>query len=102
MKKVLVALSILMAFLINTQASFATCPLNQNTYSRKHIHHTSHFKRKHHMRKSYYKKVCPSSRTTGAACPVTNPRPYVQPCGCPCGAAAPCPCQTPSYNDCCD
>lgn len=115
MKKSLVALSILMALVINTQTTFAAC----------HCHHSKYMMKKHHhhalpMRESFVHRGCPLTdpcpcRKTiapcpcGAACPISCPCAAPCPCQpacdpCPCQPACPCPTgfAAPTCNDCCD
>lgn len=124
MKKMVIALGILMAFVVNTQITFAACPYHKHT---KKMHHSTMMK-KHHYRHAHKTSMLGRSECpvrTGSACPCTDPCPCRKPMSmmpmstgsaCPCPCAAPCasPCATPcslpcgaapcapSCNDCCD
>lgn len=102
MKKTLVALGLMIAMIIGTQATFASCP----------YHHHKHMKKVHHAR---YMSPCVSP-----ACPISPCCQMVQPCSClpafplppartvstaPCGCQSPCvspacPCACPCSSPC--
>lgn len=96
MKKTLVALSILAAFVLNTHATFAVCHCKSVKHHRHHHmamkKHHSHLMRSAHHRSYSHRGSCP----TGAACPISSP------CGCPrVHYSNPCP-AAPCPMPCCD